>query len=177
MTAAPALLPLFIVPPILLDDFREQSSPAGRRVPRAKLPRPPFRARRDHRSLCRPGLRRRRSLHAVDSSLDFWLTAGRFNADFEPNSPYLGVRDALLSIPAPRPTCSRICALCSPKLGDRALQPGDEVITFAAGFPTTVNPIIQNGLVPVFVDVDYPHLQHSAPTSSKPPSRRRPGPS
>lgn len=93
----------------------------------------------------------------IDSSLDFWLTTGRFAAQFEKAfARYFGVRNATLVNSGSSADLLALTALTSPKLGDRRLQPGDEVITVAAGFPTTVNPIIQNGLVPVFVDVQIP---------------------
>ena len=93
----------------------------------------------------------------IDSSLDLWLTTGRFNTAFEARlTEYLGVRFALTVNSGSSANLAATSALCSPMLGDRALKPGDEVITCATGFPTTVNPAIQNGLVPVFVDVDLP---------------------
>src|SRR3954466_8323027 len=93
----------------------------------------------------------------VDSSLDFWLTTGRFAAQFEKQfARYFGVRTATLVNSGSSADLLAVTALTSPKLGDRRLRPGDEVITVAAGFPTTVNPIIQNGLVPVFVDEHIP---------------------
>jgi CDP-6-deoxy-D-xylo-4-hexulose-3-dehydrase len=93
----------------------------------------------------------------VDSSLDMWLTAGRFAEQFERDfARRFGVRHALLVNSGSSANLVAFSCLTSPKLGDRALKPGDEVITVAAGFPTTVNPIIQNGLVPVFVDVHIP---------------------
>jgi CDP-6-deoxy-D-xylo-4-hexulose-3-dehydrase len=95
--------------------------------------------------------------HLVDSSLDFWLTSGRFAAEFEKRfARRFGLRHALLVNSGSSANLVALSALTSPKLGDRRLRPGDEVITVAAGFPTTVNPIVQNGLVPVFVDVDLP---------------------
>lgn len=91
----------------------------------------------------------------VDSSLDFWLTAGRFAKLFEKEfAEYLGVKHCLLTNSGSSANLLAISALTSPKLGDRQLKPGDEVITVAAAFPTTLNPILQNNLVPVFVDVD-----------------------
>ncbi|MDR6775096.1 lipopolysaccharide biosynthesis protein RfbH [Azospirillum sp. BE72] len=93
----------------------------------------------------------------VDSSLDFWLTTGRFNDQFEERlSRFLGVRHALTCNSGSSANLLAVTALTSPLLRDRALKPGDEVITCATGFPTTVNPLIQNGLVPVFLDVDIP---------------------
>jgi CDP-6-deoxy-D-xylo-4-hexulose-3-dehydrase len=92
--------------------------------------------------------------YAVDASLDFWLTTGRFADQFESEfARVMGVRDARLVNSGSSANLVALSALTSPSLGDRALKPGDEVITVAAGFPTTVNPAIQNNLVPVFVDV------------------------
>lgn len=91
----------------------------------------------------------------VDSSLDFWLTAGRFADRFEKEfSRFLGVRHAMLCNSGSSANLLAVSALTSELLGERRLKPGDEVITVAAGFPTTVNPIVQNGCVPVFVDVE-----------------------
>ena len=91
--------------------------------------------------------------HLVEASLDFWLTAGRFAAQFERDfARWVGVRHALLVNSGSSANLLALTTLTADELGDRALRPGDEVITAAAGFPTTVNPIIQNRLVPVFVD-------------------------
>jgi len=93
----------------------------------------------------------------VDASLDGWLTTGRFNDAFEKRlGEYLDVPHVLTTTSGSSANLLALTALTSPKLGDRQLKPGDEVITVAAGFPTTVNPTIQNGLIPVFVDVDIP---------------------
>ncbi len=93
----------------------------------------------------------------VDSSLDFWLTTGRFAAQFEKQfARWFGIRTATLVNSGSSADLLAVTALTSPKLGERRLRPGDEVITVAAGFPTTVNPIIQNGLVPVFIDEHIP---------------------
>src|ERR1039458_7101437 len=93
----------------------------------------------------------------VDSALDAWFTTGRFAETFERNlARFVGVRSASLVNSGSSANLVALSALTSPKLGDRRLTPGDEVITVAAGFPTTVNPIFQNRLVPVFVDVTVP---------------------
>ena len=93
----------------------------------------------------------------VDSALDGWFTTGRFAKDFERKlARFVGVRSASLVNSGSSANLVALSALTSPKLGDRALRPGDEVITVAAGFPTTVNPILQNRLVPVFLDVTLP---------------------
>src|SRR5271154_6768460 len=90
----------------------------------------------------------------VEASLDAWLTTGRFAAQFEREfAAFMGVRCASLVNSGSSANLAALSCLTSPSLGDRRLQPGDEVITVAAGFPTTVNPAIQNQLVPVFVDV------------------------
>ncbi|MBT7369403.1 MAG: lipopolysaccharide biosynthesis protein RfbH [Gammaproteobacteria bacterium] len=92
---------------------------------------------------------------AVDASLDGWLTTGRFNDEFETNlSAFLGPRHVLTTNSGSSANLVAFSTLTSPKLEDRALKPGDEVITVAAGFPTTVNPILLYGMVPVFVDID-----------------------
>ena len=91
----------------------------------------------------------------VDSGLDFWLTAGRFAGQFESKfAKFLGVRDARLVNSGSSANLLAVSLLTSPTLGARQLTPGDEVITVAAGFPTTVNPIMQNRAVPVFLDVE-----------------------
>jgi CDP-6-deoxy-D-xylo-4-hexulose-3-dehydrase len=93
-------------------------------------------------------------LQLVDASLDFWLTTGRFADKFEREfGRFFGLRHAILVNSGSSANLLALSCLTSPKLGDRRLKPGDEVITVASGFPTTVNPIIQNQLVPVFVDV------------------------
>ena len=91
----------------------------------------------------------------VDSALDFWLTTGRYAYRFEREfARYLGVRHAMLCNSGSSANLLALSVLTSPKLGDRRLVPGDEVITAAAGFPTTVNPMVQNNLVPVFLDIE-----------------------
>lgn len=93
----------------------------------------------------------------LDSSLDFWLTAGRFANKFEKQfAKFMNRSHCLLVNSGSSANLLAISALTSDKLGDRQLKPGDEVLTVAAGFPTTVNPIYQNQLQPVFVDVELP---------------------
>ena len=97
----------------------------------------------------------REMINLVDSGLDFWLTAGRFSEEFEMQlAALLGVSDAILVNSGSSANLIAISTLTSPKLGDRRMKPGDEVITVAAGFPSTLAPIVQNNLVPVFVDVE-----------------------
>jgi CDP-6-deoxy-D-xylo-4-hexulose-3-dehydrase len=94
-------------------------------------------------------------LSLVDSGLDFWLTTGRFAAEFEKKlSRRLGLNYALLTNSGSSANLLAVSALTSPLLKDRRLQEGDEVLTVAASFPTTINPLLQNNLVPVFIDVD-----------------------
>lgn len=93
----------------------------------------------------------------AEAVLDGWLTAGRFNEAFEQKlGQFLGVKHVLTTNSGSSANLLAFSALTSPKLGDRAIQPGDEVIGVAAGFPTTVNPILQYGAVPVLVDVEIP---------------------
>ncbi|WP_334158420.1 lipopolysaccharide biosynthesis protein RfbH [Oryzomicrobium sp.] len=96
-------------------------------------------------------------VNVVDAALDGWLTTGRFNDTFEKKlAAYLGVTHVLTCNSGSSANLLALSTLTSPQLGPRALKPGDEVITAAAGFPTTVNPILQNGLIPVFVDSHIP---------------------
>ena len=93
----------------------------------------------------------------VDAALDGWFTTGRWAKEFEKKlARFVGVRSASFVNSGSSANLVALSALCSPSLGERQLKPGDEVITVAAGFPTTVNPIIQNNLVPVFLDVTIP---------------------
>ena len=96
-------------------------------------------------------------VNLVDSSLEFWLTSGRYTDEFERSlSSYLGVKYCSLVNSGSSANLLAFMALTSPLLGDRRINRGDQVITVAAGFPTTINPIIQYGAVPVFVDVTIP---------------------
>ncbi len=91
----------------------------------------------------------------TEAALDFWLTTGRFASAFEKSlGQFMNCRGVVLCNSGSSANLLAVSALTSPELGERALKPGDEVITTAAGFPTTVNPIIQNNLKPVFVDID-----------------------
>jgi CDP-6-deoxy-D-xylo-4-hexulose-3-dehydrase len=97
----------------------------------------------------------------VEASLDGWLTTGRFNAEFEKKlAAFIGVKHLITVNSGSSANLVAFNTLTSPKLGERAIKRGDEVIGVAAGFPTTVNPILQFGAVPVFVDVDRSHAQH-----------------
>jgi CDP-6-deoxy-D-xylo-4-hexulose-3-dehydrase len=92
---------------------------------------------------------------AVEASLDFWLTAGPYTENFESKfAKIVGMRHAFMVNSGSSANLLALTSLTSPKLGERALKPGDEVITVAAGFPTTVTPILQNNLVPVYIDID-----------------------
>jgi CDP-4-dehydro-6-deoxyglucose reductase, E1 len=100
--------------------------------------------------------------YLVESSLDFWLTSGKYATKFEKDfAKFFGLKKAYLTNSGSSANLLALSALTSPKLKDRQVLPGDEVITVAAGFPTTVNPIIQNQLIPVFIDVEYPGLEVS----------------
>lgn len=97
--------------------------------------------------------------YLVDSSLDFWLTYGDYSKKFEKAlSKYLGVRYAFLVNSGSSANLLAFFALTSPLLKDRQIKRGDEVITVAAGFPTTVAPIVQYGAVPVFLDIELDHI-------------------
>jgi len=94
-------------------------------------------------------------MNLVDASLDFWLTSGRFAKLFEKNlAEFLGIKHCLLTNSGSSANLLAISALTSPRLGQQRLNPRDEVITTACGFPTTLNAIIQNGLTPIFIDID-----------------------
>ena len=96
-------------------------------------------------------------MYGVDAVMDGWLTTGRFGKKFEYQlAKYFGSKSSILVNSGSSANLCAFYALTSPKLGDRQIRPGDEIITVAAGFPTTVNPLIQYGAVPVFIDVDIP---------------------
>ena len=96
-------------------------------------------------------------LMGVDSMLDAWLTAGRYSEEFERSlARYMGSRFSFLVNSGSSANLLAFYALTSPKLGKRAIMPGDEIITVAAGFPTTINPMLQYGCIPVFLDIVIP---------------------
>jgi len=96
-------------------------------------------------------------LNLVDSALEFWLTSGKYTAMFEKKlADYLGVQHCHFVNSGSSANLLAFMSLTSPLLGERAVRPGDEVITVAAGFPTTVSPIVQYGAVPVFIDITIP---------------------
>ena len=101
----------------------------------------------DHEEMC----------NLVDSALEFWLTSGRYTEEFEREfAKYLGIRFCSLVNSGSSANLNAFMALTSPLLGERQVKPGDEMITVAAGFPTTVTPAIQYGVVPVFIDITMP---------------------
>ena len=109
----------------------------------------------------------------VDSCLDFWLTEGRYSEQFtEKIADYLNAQNVILSNSGSSSNLLAISALTSEKLGDRKLNPGDEVLTVAGGFPSTISPIIQNGLIPVFVDLDPETLNINVDIAEKAISKK-----
>lgn len=142
-----------------LDDLREQILKLTQKFAEIKLAPKPFQAGEDPVPVSGKVLSSEDFSSLVDSSLDGWLTAGRFTADFERGlANFVGARHALFVNSGSSANLVALSGLTSKKLGDKALRPGDEVLTVAMGFPTTVNPIIQNGLKPVVVDVDLDTL-------------------
>jgi CDP-6-deoxy-D-xylo-4-hexulose-3-dehydrase len=142
-----------------LDDLREQILNLTQKFAELKLAPKPFQAGEDPVPVSGKVLSSEDFSSLVDSSLDGWLTAGRFTADFERGlANFVGTRHALFVNSGSSANLVALSGLTSKKLGDKALRPGDEVLTVAMGFPTTVNPIIQNGLKPVVVDVDLDTL-------------------
>ena len=96
-------------------------------------------------------------LHGIDATMDAWLTSGRYTSEFEKNlNNYIGSKNAILVNSGSSANLAAFYSLTSPSLRSKALLPGDEIITVAAGFPTTINPLIQFGCIPVFIDIDLP---------------------
>ncbi len=138
-------------------ELRQRIGDLGREFFAASHPPCPFRPGHDPVPVTGKVLDEDDLAHLLDASLDLWLTTGRFAHKFEREfSRAMGVRSALLVNSGSSANLVAISALTSPSLEGTRLEPGDEVITVAAGFPTTVNPILQNRLVPVFVDVQVP---------------------
>jgi CDP-6-deoxy-D-xylo-4-hexulose-3-dehydrase len=134
--------------------LREQIAALVRQYYQEQFAGRPFTAGRDLIHYAGRVFDQRELEHLVDSSLDFFLTANRYAERFEAEfADYLGVSDALIVNSGSSANLVALTTLTSPTLGDRRLKPGDEVITVAAGFPTTLAPIVQNQLLPVFVDV------------------------
>jgi len=107
--------------------------------------------------------------YMVEAALDGWLTTGRFNASFESGlANFLNVKHLRTVNSGSSANLVAFSSLTSPKLGERAVTTGDEVITVAAGFPTTVNPILQNGAVPVFLDIELGSNQNQSLKKSVP---------
>jgi CDP-6-deoxy-D-xylo-4-hexulose-3-dehydrase len=139
------------------EDLRQQILELTRQYYQAKWPEKTFQPDKDNVPVSGKVFDAEELANLVDASLDFWLTTGRYAEQFEQEfAQYMGSRFALLVNSGSSANLLAVTALTSPLLGERRLQPGDEVITVAAGFPTTVNPIIQNGLIPVFLDIDIP---------------------
>jgi len=142
-----------------IDNLKEQILKLTQKFAELKIASKPFQAGVDPVPVSGKVLSSEDFLSLVDSSLDGWLTAGRFTADFERGlANFVGTRHALFVNSGSSANLVALSGLTSKKLGERALKPGDEVLTVAMGFPTTVNPIIQNGLKPVVVDVDLDTL-------------------
>lgn len=138
-------------------DQRQAILDAVREYATAATQRPPFAAGSSTVAPAGKVLGAGEFVAAVDAVLDGWLTGGRFNDAFEARlAAWLGIEHVLTCNSGSSANLLALTALTSPQLGARALRPGDEVITAAAGFPTTINPILQNGLVPVFVDSRLP---------------------
>ena len=139
------------------EELRDEIRALTRRYSRLQWPGEPFRPGVDPVPVSGRVFDADDVVSLMEATLDFWLTAGRFAVQFERDfARFMGVRHALLVNSGSSANLLAIATLTDRELGDRRLEPGDEVITVAAGFPTTVNPIAQYGLVPVLVDVDIP---------------------
>ena len=121
----------------------------------ASYPPKPFRPGVDYIPVSGKVIDASELIHSIDAALDMWLTAGRHAQQFERKlAKFMNVRHAILCNSGSSANLLALSALTSIQLDDRQLVPGDEIITVAAGFPTTVNPIIQNNLTPVFIDTE-----------------------
>jgi CDP-6-deoxy-D-xylo-4-hexulose-3-dehydrase len=137
------------------DDLRSEILDLVREYARTHFGQTPFDAERSRVHYAGRVFDEEELVNLVDSSLDFYLTANRYAEQFEADfADYFGLSNALLVNSGSSANLVAVTTLTSPKLGNRALKPGDEVITVAAGFPTTLAPLVQNQLVPVFVDVN-----------------------
>src|ERR1041384_2542911 len=144
-------------------ELRQQILELVREFHSANWPARPFRAGQDPVNVSGKVFDAEDVASLVDASLDFWLTTGGLAHQFEKEyARWLGVDYALLANSGSSANLLAVSALTSPLLGERQLHPGDEVLTVATGFPTTVNPILQNGLVPVFLDVHLPTYNAAA---------------
>jgi len=140
-----------------LADLRRQMRDLARRYARAAFDAKPFVPGQSAIPASGKVIGEEEIAHLTEAALDGWLTTGRFNDAFEKKfADYLGVSHVLTTNSGSSANLLALTALTSPQLEERALKPGDEVITAAAGFPTTVNPILQNGLVPVLIDSSLP---------------------
>jgi CDP-6-deoxy-D-xylo-4-hexulose-3-dehydrase len=140
-----------------LADLRRQMTDLARRYARAAFDAKPFVPGQSVIPASGKVIGEEEIANLTEAALDGWLTTGRFNEAFERKlADYLGVAHVLTTNSGSSANLLALTALTSPQLEERALKPGDEVITAAAGFPTTVNPILQNGLVPVLIDSSLP---------------------
>ena len=139
------------------EDIRKQILELTKEYYKAKFVNIPFTSGKSRVNYAGRVFDEKEMVNLVDSSLDFWLTEGRYSEQFaEKISEYLGLSNVILVNSGSSANLIAFSALTSEKLGNRRLKPGDEVISVAAGFPATVTPIIQNNCIPVFVDVDIP---------------------
>lgn len=139
------------------NEVRQKIIELTRQYCAVRWPKKPFRPGIDYVPVSGKVFDEEEVAHLIDSSLDFWLTTGRYANAFEKQfASFMGVRYAMLTNSGSSSNLLALSALTSPLLKERRVQPGDEVITTAVGFPTTVNPIIQNGCIPVFLDAHIP---------------------
>ncbi len=160
MTTPNSHAPLINNTDIQEQDLRQQVFESVRKYFQYKFPDKKFTAGETYVPVSGKVFDEAEVLNLVDASLDFWLTTGRYATEFEKRfAEWMGVKYCLLVNSGSSANLLALTALTSPKLGDKRLQAGHEVITVAAGFPTTVNPIFQNQLIPVFVDIQLSNYQ------------------